>query len=88
VETVFNFFIPSQKCVSKLRIGSKIKKVFDKPKTPYQRVMESNQIDEKIKIKLKMSYENLNPYELQKNLFDKIKIIKQISIENVFEIAQ
>jgi hypothetical protein len=84
----FNFFIPSQKCISKLRIGPKIKKVFDKPKTPYQRVMESYQVDEKIKIKLNVTYENLNPYELQKNLFDKIKIIKQISMENVFEIAQ
>jgi len=84
----FNFFIPSQKCISKTRIGSRIKIIFDKPKTPYQRVIESEKVEEKVKLKLKQIKENLSPYELQNNLFDKIKIIKQISMENVVEIAQ
>lgn len=84
----FNFFIPSQKCINKTRIGSRVKKIFDKPKTPYQRVIESDKVEDKVKLKLKQIKKNLNPYELQNNLFDKIKIIKQISMENVVEIAQ
>jgi hypothetical protein len=49
----FNFFIPSQKCISKTRIGSRIKKIFDKLKTPYQRVIESDKVEDKVKLKLK-----------------------------------
>ncbi len=47
-----NFFQPSQKLIKKERIGSRIKRVYDKPKTPYQRAMESKDIAESVKKKL------------------------------------
>ena len=83
----FNYFIPSQKCVSKTRIQSKVKKEYDKPKTPYQRVLESEFVKQNVKDRLSKTYKKLNPYKLQKSLFDKIKIIRQISNEKDFEIA-
>jgi len=45
----FNFFIPSGKLIEKRREGSKIIKVQDKPKTPFQRLMESRDVPTKTK---------------------------------------
>lgn len=70
-----NFFQPSQKLIKKERIGSKIKRVYDKPKTPYQRVMESKDIQEDIKRKLTKQYETLNPFHLKREIDRKIKKI-------------
>ena len=71
----FNFFIPSIKLIAKRRDGAKIKKQYDKPKTPYQRVMASPYVSEQTKAKLKARFESLNPFELQKRMFNKIKTI-------------
>ena len=54
-----NFFIPQYKLKSKVRVGAKIKKKYDKPKTPYQRLLESN-IPEENKQKLRDQYATLN----------------------------
>ena len=43
-------------------------KKYDKPKTPYLRVMESDKIEEKIKQQLKEQYDYLNPAELKRNV--------------------
>ena len=42
VSLLFNFFYPCIKLIDKVRIQSKIKKKYDKPKTPYQRLMASS----------------------------------------------
>jgi len=41
-----NFFQPSAKLVSKEWIGPKVVKHYDKPKTPYKRLLESSCVDE------------------------------------------
>src|SRR5258708_4933299 len=68
-----NFFQPSQKLTKKERIGSRIKRVYDTPKTPYQRVMESNDISEGVKKKLTKEYEALNPFYLKREIDRKIR---------------
>ena len=40
-----NSFLPVTKLVSKQRCGRKVKKVYDDPKTPYQRVLDSPDVD-------------------------------------------
>jgi len=74
----FNFFIPSVKLIQKVRVGSKIIKKYDKPKTPFQRLMESDYIDQKTKDELKKQLESLNPFELQKRMKEKITAIINI----------
>jgi len=37
-----NFFRPSSKLQKKIRVNGKMKKVYDNPKTPYQRLLESD----------------------------------------------
>jgi hypothetical protein len=66
-----NFFQPSMKLLEKTRIGSKVTKKYDKPKTPYQRIIESNAVSEEVKEKLRRTYEELNPFAL-KRLIDKL----------------
>lgn len=63
-----NFFQPSMKLIEKTRIGSKVKKRYDKPRTPYRRLLETPGIDEKIKTKLIAAYNVLNPAELKRQI--------------------
>jgi len=71
----FNFFIPSTKIISKERDGSKIIKKHDQPKTPFQRVLESNDISKKTKVELRNKHKLLNPFILQKSIAEKIKAV-------------
>lgn len=72
-----NFFLPSTKLLRKERIGSRIKKYFDQPKTPYQRIMECDSINALQKAKLEAIYKNLNPFELSDRLAKEIKLFEQ-----------
>jgi hypothetical protein len=67
-----NFFLPSTKLIEKTREGSKVTKKYDKPKTPYLRVMESDKVEEKTKQQLKEQYDHLNPAELKRKI-DKLQ---------------
>lgn len=60
----FNFFIPSLKLINKLRLGSKTIKKYEKPKTPFQRLMQSDHVTEEAKEKLKKTFQTLNPFLL------------------------
>lgn len=59
-----NFFQPSVKLVSKERQGAKVTKRYDKAKTPYQRLIASDKIPQRIKAKLTQQYESLDPLGL------------------------
>ena len=76
-----NFFLPSVKLIEKERIRSKIIKKHDKPKTPYQRVMEADSIDvpDSMKQKLTRQLESLNPFALKKIIDKKIEKILQLA---------
>lgn len=68
-----NYYSPCLKLKKKERIGSKIKKIYDKPKTPYQRLLESGQLTMKQEEVLKDRKSKLNPFTLQKKLNEKLK---------------
>ena len=72
-----NFFQPVIKLISKERIGSKIHRKYDVPKTPYQRVIESEGISEKTKQQLKKIYYSLNPAQLKKDIDKKLDLLYQ-----------
>lgn len=63
-----NFFIPTMKCIDKKRDGARIIKKYDKPKTPYQRILESTDVKWEAKQRLQAQYQELNPFELSKEL--------------------
>ncbi len=70
-----NFFCPSVKLLSKERVASKTIKRYDKPKTPYQRVMESPFVSKETKQKLTAQFESLNPFDLRDAMEEKLKKI-------------
>lgn len=63
-----NFFILSSKLIEKTRIGGKLIKKYDKPKTPYQRLLECTDLSEEAKERLKNRYQKLNPFHLKVEL--------------------
>jgi len=73
-----NFFQPVMKLSKKTRIGGKVKRAYDTPKTPYQRIMASNQILEEVKRNLRALYLSLNPAQLKKEIEEKINRLYQI----------
>lgn len=83
-QSYHNFFLPSVKLVAKERIGSRIIKKHDKPKTPFKRLLASRYIDSKIKTKLKTQYEQLNPFTLRTQIEIKLKKIFAIKRPHLF----
>jgi len=70
-----NHFCPTLKLVEKTRINSKYRKKYDKPKTPYQRIMASEWVDRQTKQQLKSVHLALNPFKLKADIERKIRRI-------------
>lgn len=78
LEIYLNHFVPSQKLIEKLRVGSKYVRKYDKAKTAYKRVLENKDISQEIKDKLTLEHSQLNPLLLKRKL--------DMMIEQIFKI--
>ena len=63
-----NFFQPTIKLIEKVRVGGKIHRRYDEPKTPYQRVLESGQISKAAIRRLRAQHDSLNVAELHRRI--------------------
>jgi hypothetical protein len=63
-----NFFHPQMKLIRKERVGTKVKKQYDLPQTPFQRLMALEEISADRKKKLQITYEQLNPFALKRSI--------------------
>ena len=70
-----NFFQPVMKLKEKIRDKGKVHRKYDIPKTPYQRIMESEKIPEETKKELRELYQRLNPAELKRKIDEKIHLL-------------
>lgn len=82
-----NYFYTTLKLKEKVRVNGKVRKVYEKAKTPYQRLMESDKISEEIKGRLTKEYQQLNPAHLQRNLKKKLTKIKDYRSVTIFNLA-
>jgi hypothetical protein len=74
LEVYINHFLPSMKCVEKIRYNiSHSSRKYDAAKTPYQRFMEHPDIDAEAKKKMKAFHLALNP----KVLHDRLLILRK-----------
>lgn len=74
-----NFFRPVMKIISKEKINNSVcRKKYDTAKTPFQRLLESNQISKEHKQKLTKIYLSLNPVQLKLAVDQKIKKIRAL----------
>jgi hypothetical protein len=70
-----NYFCPTLKLKSKSRINSKYVKTYETPKTPCQRLLDSEHITASAKHHLKEVYNSLNPFTLKRKIEEKLKTI-------------
>lgn len=73
-----NFFMPTFKLIRKERIGSRIKKTYEKPQTPYDRILASPSVSAETKEALTRRYEILDPIELKLAIEEKLKLLMGI----------
>lgn len=71
---LWNYFTPVMKLVEKTRVGAKYKKKYDKPQTPYQRLLANEALTSVQKRDLKHRFEGHNPFYLKEQLDIKLKI--------------
>jgi hypothetical protein len=72
-----NFFIASAKLKKKIKNakGKVIKRIYDTPKTPYQRLMKNKNISSGVKTKLESIYRSLNMVELGEEIKQLLKML-------------
>jgi len=74
-----NLFLPSMKLMKKTRIGSKLKRRYDQPQTPLERLIACPQADPVKVQQLKGLREKTDPFQLAKRMEQKL--------ERIFEMA-
>jgi hypothetical protein len=70
-----NLFLPSMKLLEKTRIGSKLKRRYDQPCTPLDRLLHCSQADPLKIHKLKNLRESIDPFALAKSIEQKLEPI-------------
>jgi hypothetical protein len=63
-----NYFQPVMVLIGKERVGAKVKKHYDRAKTPYQRVLDAVDVSDEIKHRLRKEYLTLNPAALMREI--------------------
>jgi hypothetical protein len=79
-----NHFLPVQKLVSQVRNGSQVKKVYDAPRTPYQRVLDPHQVSKEAKRKLRAIHAKLDVVELRRQLDELLEQSPSANNGNIF----
>ena len=70
-----NLFLPSMKLLDKTRIGSKLKRRYDKPKTPLERLLNCPQADPLKIQELKNLRDRIDPFVLATRMEQKLELI-------------
>ena len=73
-----NHFCPVMKLVEKTRINSRYHRRYDKPMTPYYRLMGSGILSEETKNRLREERRGLNPFALKRAIEKKLKKILRL----------
>ncbi len=71
-----NHFLPVMKLVKKVRAGRKVKKIYDGPKTPYQRVLDSEQVSPTDKRQLRALHAQLDVVQLRRRLNEMLEALQ------------
>ena len=67
-----NFFLPVMKLKEKVRVGSKVKRIYDPPQTPYARTLASDLVSDEVKAQLQEVYSHLDLLSLRRRI-DKLQ---------------
>ena len=78
-DNLLNYFYPCQKLVSKERNGSKVKKIYDKPLSPYERILSDPEIKEPLKIRLRSLKKQINLMTEMKKMQQAIEVLPSVA---------
>ena len=70
-----NLYLPSVKLVKKVRVGSKVRRVYDAAQTPLQRVLASGAANARRVAELKKLRLSLDPFQLGRRIDEKLQRI-------------
>jgi len=70
-----NLFLPSVKLLKKVRVGSKVRRVYDGPRTPFERVRDCPQADREKVAQLETLRKRLDPFQLARTIERKLERI-------------
>jgi hypothetical protein len=74
-----NYFLPTRKLIDKRRIGSGVRKVYDKPVSPYQRLVGSPDLPAEAKAELARRYQSYNPVLLQQEVHRAVSALMELN---------
>ena len=78
-----NLFLPAMKLMKKTRVGSKLKRCYDKPQTPLERVLQCPQADPVKVQQLKRLRNQTDPFELAQRIEQKLERIYRLANQRV-----
>ncbi len=74
-----NFFQPVMVLVRKERDGAKVKRIYDRARTPYQRVLEAPEVAAAVKDRLRQQYATLNPAALLRQINERLEALWELA---------
>jgi hypothetical protein len=74
-----NLFLPSVKLLRKVRVGSKVRRVYDGPRTPFERVRACPQADPANVAQLEELRKRLDPFQLARTIERKLDRIYRLA---------
>jgi len=74
-----NLFLPSVKLLKKVRVGSKVRRVYDGPRTPFERVRACPQADREQVAGLEELRKRLDPFQLAQRIERKLERIYRLA---------
>jgi hypothetical protein len=72
-QDLHNHYVPSAKTIEKVRVGSKIKRKMQKPRTPFDRVLSDQSVPESVKERLREAKKRTGPWWLRTELRKKLR---------------
>ena len=76
---LLNYFLPSVKLIDKQRVGPNVRKVYDKPRSPYQRLLASPDLSDQAKAELTRRYQSYNPVLLQQEVHRAVDALMELN---------
>lgn len=74
-----NVFLPSVKLLKKVRVGSKVRRVYDGPRTPFERMRACPQADREEVARLDERRKHLDPFQLARTIDRKLERIYRLA---------
>ena len=82
-----NYLVPTRKCIGHTKTGSgRTRGVYDKPKTPYRRIMECGEVSDKAKEALSKTYRSLDDAAVTRTIIElQQKLLTLVVDEDMLE---